>query len=67
MLSNGGSQTTLRKPSAPRIFFCGSKDMFYNDKFYLHRVLEVGLIVQHFGLTVQLINHIYEIRVDYKL
>jgi hypothetical protein len=64
MVSNGGSQTTLRKPSSPRIFFCGSTDIFYNGKFYIHSILEVGLVVQHLGLTGRLINHIYEINVD---
>jgi len=67
IMSNGVSETNLRKPSAPRIFFCGSTDFFYNDKLYLHAILEVGLIVQHFGLAERLINHIWEILVDYKM
>ena len=61
------AQTTLRKPSASPLFFCGSTDIFYNDIFYLHRILEGGLIVQQFGLTVRLIYHIYENYVDYKM
>jgi hypothetical protein len=66
-MSNGTYQTTLRKISAPQIFFCGSKVIVYNDKFYLHRIIEVGLIVQNFELTVWLINLIYEIHLDNKM
>ena len=45
-VKTGGSQTTLRKPSATRIFFYGSTDIVSNNKCYVYIMLEVGLIVQ---------------------